>query len=258
MRLRDRVVIVTGSTTGIGLAIARRCAAEGARVLIHGRDADRANAVARELKTAAVHIDDLSLAEAPQRIVQAAMDAFGRIDVLVNNAALCERDELSTLKAEAFDRLIHINTRAPMLLIQAALPYLADQHGCVLNIGSVNGYCGEAGLLSYSMSKGALMTLSRNLGDVLPRTHGVRVNHLNVGWVLTENERTRKSEDGLADDWFDRLPMGVAPAGRLMQPEEIATMALPWMCEDTHPVSGSVVDLEQYPMIGRNLPKETC
>lgn len=256
MRLQDKVVLVTGSTTGIGEAIARRAVAEGAQVLIHGRDRERGQALVDELAPrAALHVDDIADTEAPQRIIAAAIDAFGKLDALVNNAASVQRSNLSNTDAALFDKLIAINLRAPMLLIQAAVPHLKKTRGCVLNIGSLNGHCGEANLLAYSISKGGLITLSRNLADALG-ADGVRVNHFNVGWVLTPNEYHVKVADGLPADWPERIPRTKAPAGRLMKPEEIAAAAVYWISAESYPISGSVIDLEQHPVIGRNPPKE--
>ncbi len=258
MRLQDKVILVTGSTTGIGEAIARRAVAEGARVLIHGRDEKRGQALVAELApSAALHIDDIADPAAPQRIVAAAIDAFGKLDAVVNNAASVQRSNLSNTDAALFDKLIAINLRAPLLLIQAAAPHLKQTRGCVLNIGSLNGHCGEANLLAYSISKGGLMTLSRNLADALGQ-EGVRVNHFNVGWVLTPNEYHVKIADGLPPDWPERIPRTKAPAGRLMKPEEIAAAAVYWIGDESYPISGSVVDMEQHPVIGRNPPKEVA
>jgi len=196
MRLDNKTIIVTGSTTGIGEAIARRCVAEGANVLIHGRDRGRGEAVAADLGDAvALHIDDLGDPAAPERIARAAMDAFGRIDAVVNNAARVLRSTLETTDAEFFDQIMAVNVLAPLLLIQAALEELKKNRGCVLNIGSINAYCGEPTLLAYSISKGGLLTLSRNLADALG-CDGVRVNHFNVGWVLTPNENSIQLADG--------------------------------------------------------------
>jgi NAD(P)-dependent dehydrogenase (short-subunit alcohol dehydrogenase family) len=154
-------------------------------------------------------------------------------------------------------RLLNVNTIAPFLLIKAALPHLTEQHGCVLNIGSVNAYSGEPNLLAYSVSKGALMTLTRNLGDTLHRENGVRVNQINPGWVLTETELERKKEHGLAEDWYADLPAVYAPAGRILWPHEIAAAAIYWLADESGPISGQVVDLEQHPFIGRNPPKDS-
>lgn len=256
MRLQDKVILVTGSTTGIGEAIARRAVAEGARVLIHGRDENRGQALVAELGSqTALYVDDIADPAAPQRIVAAAIHAFGKLDSLVNNAATVQRSNLSNTDSALFDKIIAINLRAPMLLIQAALPHLKQTRGSVLNIGSINGYCGEANLLPYSISKGGLITLSRNLADALGRD-GVRVNHFNVGWVLTPNEYHVKIADGLPPDWPQRIPATKAPIGRLMKPEEIAATAVFWISDESYPVSGSIIDLEQHPVIGRNPPKE--
>lgn len=256
MRLRDKAILVTGSTTGIGEAIARRAVAEGARVLVHGRDDERGRALVAELgDRAAFHRDDIADPAAPARMIEAALGEFGKLDALVNNAASVQRSNLANTDAAFFDRIMAINVRAPLLLIQAAAPHLAKTKGAVLNIGSLNGYCGESNLLAYSISKGGLMTLSRNLGDALA-FEGVRVNHFNVGWVLTPNEYEVKIADGLPADWPERIPRTKAPAGRLLKPEEIAAAAIYWISDESYPISGSVIDLEQHPVIGRNPPKE--
>ena len=255
MRLKDKSIIVTGSTTGIGEAIARRCVAEGAQVLIHGRDQQRGEQVAASLGgAAALHIDDLADSAAPARIAAAAMDAFGRIDSVVNNAGWVVRSDIDTTDAKFFDEVMAVNTRGPMLLIQAAIDQLRKNRGAVLNIGSVNAYCGEPTLLAYSVSKGALMTMTRNLADGLC-AEGVRVNQLNIGWVLTPNEAALQRADGQPEDWDRRLPKMFAPSGRLIKPEEIAAAVVYWVGDESRPISGSVLELEQYPMIGRNPAK---
>jgi len=256
MRLRDKVIIVTGSTTGIGEAIARRCVVEGANVLVHGRDRERGEQVVAEIGSAArLHVDDLADPTAATRIVQAAVDAWGRMDALVNNAASVARGNLAETTPEFFDRMMAINLRAPLLLIQAARPYLAKSRGVVLNIGSINAYCGEANLLAYSISKGGLMTMSRNLADAFGREQ-IRVTHFNVGWVLTENEYQVKVKDGLPPDWPEKVPREYAPSGQIMKPEEIAGAAVYWLSDESRPISGSVIELERYPIIGRNPTKE--
>ena len=260
MRLSGKVVIVTGSATGIGRAIALRCAAEGARVVIHGLEADLVAAVVADLNagrdgTAVGHVEDLTAEGCPERLVSLALEAFGRLDGVVNNAAIVTTGDIRSTDTASFNRTLAVNTLAPLRLIQAALPHLAATRGSVLNIGSVNAYSGEPNLLPYSISKGGLMTLTRNLGDVLFREDGVRVNQINPGWVLTENEMLRKRSHGLADDWPRYLPREFCPAGRLIRPEEIAAAAVYWLADECGPMSGQVVDLEQHPFIGRNPPK---
>jgi NAD(P)-dependent dehydrogenase (short-subunit alcohol dehydrogenase family) len=257
MRLQQKVVIVTGSTTGIGKAIAERCVAEGARVVVHGLEPDLGEAVAAALGPdhAALHIEDIAAEGAQQRLVNVALRAFGRLDAVVNNAAMVVTSNVHTTDLPFFRRVLEVNTLAPFALIQAALPHLRQTRGCVLNIGSVNAWSGEPDLMAYSVSKGALMTLTRNLGDTLHREDGVRVNQLNPGWVLTEKEARRKREQGLPDDWDKGVPPEFAPAGRILLPREIAAAAVYWLADESGPLSGQVVDLEQHPLIGRNPPK---
>ena len=251
MRLRDKSIIVTGSTTGIGEAIARRFVAEGAQVLVHGRDEKRGREVIESLgEQAALCVADLADIDAPQKLVAAAVEAWGKIDGVVNNAACLKRGDLLSTDVALFDEVVSTNARTPLFLVQAALEELTKSRGAVLNIGSINAYCGEPMLLAYSMSKGALMTMSRNLANVLgPRQ--VRVNHFNVGWVLTPNEYQLKIADGLAEDWPEHVEKKTAPCGRLIKPEEIAAAAVYWLSDESRPVSGSVIELEQYPVIGR-------
>lgn len=255
MRLQNKSILVTGSTTGIGEAIARRAIAEGARVIVHGRDEERGRALAAEFPgQATLAIADLADPAAATQLVDAALKAYGQLDGIVNNAAWVVRSELKNTDAALFDKVMAINVRAPMLLVQAAYPHLKQTRGCVLNIGSINAYTGEGNLLAYSVSKGALMTLSRNLADYLCYDQ-IRVNHFNVGWVLTPNEYETKIKDGLPKNWPDEVEPQFAPSGRIMKPEEIAAASVYWLSDESRPISGSVVELEQYPIIGRNPTK---
>lgn len=252
MRLKNKVIIVTGATTGIGRAIAERSVAEGARVLVHGIVRPEGEELVKQLgAAAALHLDDLVDPATPARIAAAAMAAFGRIDAIVNNAAIVPCTTIQTTTVELFERTMAINVRAPIFLIQAAFAQLKANQGCVLNIGSVNALSGEATFLDYSASKGALQTLSRNLANA----HGpdrVRVNHLNIGWVLTPREKETQRAQGQPDDWYTKVPAVYAPSGRLIMPEEIASAAVYWLGDESRPITGAVVELEQFSIYGRN------
>ena len=258
MRLKDKVIIVTGSTTGIGKAIAKRCVAEGAKVVIHGLEQDLGDEVLAEIGTehAVFHQEDITTETCPDNLVNLAVKTFGKIDAVVNNAALVIASDIHNTDRAFFQKVLDINTIAPFLLIQKALPELIKSKGCVLNIGSINAWSGEPNLLAYSVSKGAIMTLTGNLGDSLMREYGVRVNQINPGWVLTERESERKKLHGLSDTWYEELPSIIAPSGRILRPEEIAAACIFWLSDESGPVSGQVLTLEQHPMIGRNLPKD--
>jgi NAD(P)-dependent dehydrogenase (short-subunit alcohol dehydrogenase family) len=207
-RLQDKVILITGSATGIGRAIALRCVKEGARVIIHGLEPDLVKQVVADIgpEKAVGHVDDITAEGAAERMVELAVRSFGQLDAVVNNAAMVAQGNIHSTDAAYFRKMLDVNTIAPFLLIKAALPELTKTHGAVLNIGSVNAWSGEPNLMPYSVSKGALMTLTRNLGDTLMRENGVRVNQINPGWVLTENEAQRKREHGLKDDWYKDVP----------------------------------------------------
>lgn len=255
-RLDQKVILITGSTSGIGEATARLCLAEGALVMIHGIDEKAGQALVEELgSNTAFHLEDLKKPGAAERIIQATIDRFGTLHGLVNNAAFIVRSDLDSTDPQLFDDVITVNTKAPLFLIKAARPYLRQNKGSVVNIGSINAYSGEPRLLAYSVSKGALMTLSRNLGNVLA-AEGIRVNQLNPGWILTPNEYQQKMADGLSPNWPQELGINDIPSGKMTGPKDIAHHIVFWLSDDSYPISGTVLELEQYPIIGRIPLKE--
>jgi len=254
MRLKDKVVLVTGSTTGIGAATAQQAIADGAKVMVHGRDESRAKAMKEKLGDQAHYcIADLLDANASEQVINATLDAFGRIDVLINNAGIYPRNNIDDLTDDFFDRVMTVNVKVPMLLIQQAIKAFRQQGGgTVVNIGSINAHCGQTDLLVYSVSKGALMTMTRNLGGALA-PESIRVNQLNVGWTVTDTEHALKLKEGLPENWQTLIPTIYAPSGRLLQPAEVAQHVVFWASDDSAPANGQVYELEQYPLIGRNL-----
>ncbi len=252
MLLQDKVLLITGSATGIGEATARRAVAEGARVMVHGLDAELASAVARDLGDPAAYlVADLAQPESAERLVAATVAHFGRIDGLMNNAASVARSTLESTTVDFFDRMIAINLRAPMLLIKAAVPHFRQQgRGVVLNIGSVNALAGAPQLLDYSISKGGLMTMTRNLANALA-TAKIRVNQLNLGWVASPNEIKLQISEGRTPGWEQNMPASVAPSGKLLTPENVASHAVFWLSDQSAPANGTVYELDQYSFIGR-------
>ena len=255
MRLKDKVIIITGATSGIGRAIAIRAVAEGAKVLIHGIEKDDGQKVVEQLgESAALCIADLSDAAAPQKIVDSAITAFGKIDAVVNNAAFIERNNLSQLTPEAFTKTITINLQSALFLIQAAFPHLKKAEGCVLNIGSINAYSGESSLLAYSIGKAGLQTMTRNLANA----HGgdkVRFNLINPGWILTDREYVDQVKKGMPENWPEKLGKDNIPFGVMSTPEQLAAACVYWLGDESRPFTGSVVELEQFSIIGRNPEK---
>lgn len=258
MQLNNKVIIITGACTGIGKSIATRCVEEGARVVINGLEENIGLELIEKLGTnnAVLFIADITLADIPKRLVDFSVKAFGKLDAVVNNAAFIASSNIEDTNTEFFHQMLSVNTIAPFSIIQAATHELSKTKGNVLNIGSINAWGGEPHLLAYSVSKGALMTLTRNLGDSLFRQKGIRVNQINPGWVLTEKEKLNKKEQGMKPNWYEDISDYFAPSGRIFKPEEIANMAVFLLSDNCGPISSQVFDMEQFPMIGRNMPKD--
>jgi NAD(P)-dependent dehydrogenase (short-subunit alcohol dehydrogenase family) len=249
--LDQKIALITGSTSGIGLGIAEHFASLGARVIIHGLEADEARRIAAQLRSEgrqAIDIAaDLVEVEACRSLVRRAVEEWGGIDVLVNNAASVARGYLEDAPVELWDAIMHVNLRAPFLLLQEAVKSMKTRGGgSIVNIGSVNAYIGEPKLGPYSVSKGGLMTLTRNAAATLNR-HRIRVNQINVGWTLTDGERRVKRLEGQGDEWLAEA-VATRPWGRLLSPHDVALAAAYFASDDSALVTGSVMDLEQYPI----------
>lgn len=189
---------------------------------------------------------DLAIPRQCEAVIRCAIETFGGMDILVNNAADTRRGHIENTTRRQWDEQMAINLRAPFLLAQAAVPHLKDRGGSILNIGSVNAYVGETKLLAYSVSKGGLMTFTKNLAADLNR-YRIRVNLLNIGWTLTEGEEKVMREDTGNDDWLQNA-LASRPFGRLLLPHDIALAALYFASDESALVTGAVLDLEQSPV----------
>lgn len=257
--LQDLVIVVTGSTSGIGAGIVSFCLKQGAKIVLHGTRAENVAEKVAELqaeygadRVTGIHANLLDR-DAPQKIIGKALDYFGTLDGLVNNAGIFPRNDIGSASHDSFDTIFDVNARAPLFLCQEAVKIFKDQNkpGSIVNIGSINAHCGQTDILIYSMSKGALQTMTRNLGDALG-TDKIRVNQLNVGWTYTEGEHKTQTSLGASEDWLDHVPETFAPSGTLLTPADIAHHTAFWLSPLSAPVNGSVYEIEQYPVIGRN------
>ncbi|MCQ8191541.1 SDR family NAD(P)-dependent oxidoreductase [Streptomyces rugosispiralis] len=218
----DRAVIVTGGGTGIGRATARTFAEQGAQVLVVGRTAARLAETAADAPGIRTLTADIAAPGAAELIVNTAMEAFGRIDVLVNNAAVVREAPLGDIRREAVDEMLAINLLAPMYLTQAALPQLSESAGVVINVSTAIGQRGwpMSGTELYAALKAALDTLTRSWAvQLAPR--GVRVAGVAPGPIATGISR----HQGLDAEQIDALRMTLiehVPLRRLGRPEEVA------------------------------------
>lgn len=255
MLLENKTVLITGSSQGIGKAIAYFCHSQGANVMLHGRDEECLQSIVNDLGERVAYICiDLLTRDVEKILIQATIEAFGGLTGLVNNAGIFPRTTLEEVNLDNYDKIMSVNCKLPLLLTQEAVKVFKQnsQAGSIVNIGSINAYCGQSDLLIYSMSKGALMTMTRNLADSLSESN-IRVNQLNVGWTATETEHAVKQSEGLGENWQQTIPKPFAPQGKILKPEQIAPHVAFWLSELSAPCTGAVYEIEQYPIIGRNL-----
>jgi NAD(P)-dependent dehydrogenase (short-subunit alcohol dehydrogenase family) len=251
LSLAGKYAIVTGSTQGLGEAIARLFVERGiAGLIVCGRNEERGKAVAAALNsdTCQVHFVqcDLANVEDCRRIVATADEYFSSVHILVNAAGVSDRGTIWDASAELWDWIMAINVRAPFILIQETIKIMRREgvEGSIVNIGSVSAYGSIPVLTPYATSKGALVTLTKNVAYAIMR-HRIRINTLNIGWMDTpgENVIQRKYHDA-TDRWLENAEAGM-PFGRLLKPEEVARAVAFLASEESGMMTGSIVDFDQ-------------
>ncbi len=224
--LTGKVAIITGSSKGIGLSIARGLAENGAKVVISSRKQDAVDAMAQEFKKAgleaigiACHIGD---GEQREQLIAKTMEAYGRIDVLVNNAAINPfYGPLEAAEEEVFDKIMNVNVKAPWLLSNLALPHMKGTGGgSIINIASVEGIHPGFRLGLYSITKSALIMLTKNQAKEWGK-HGIRSNVVCPGLIKTKFSESLWSNEKLVEQYT-----GIVPLKRVAEPDEMAGIVM--------------------------------
>ncbi|MGX1134720.1 NAD(P)-dependent dehydrogenase (short-subunit alcohol dehydrogenase family) [Streptomyces glaucescens] len=248
--LDDKVVLVNGGSQGVGAAVARAAVREGAHVTVTGRRAGPGEALVAELAAPGAEVTfvrtDLADAEQARASVTRVVDAYGRIDCLVNSAGLTSRGTLLDTTPELFDQHVAVNLRAPFFAMQAAVADMVARQapGTIVNVITSSAHGGQPFLAPYVAAKAGLAGLTRNAAHA-HRWDRIRINGLNIGWTATEGEdATQKAFHGAGDDWREQAAARL-PMGRLGRPEEIADFVVFLLSERSGVVTGSVIDWDQ-------------
>lgn len=246
-RVEGKVVIVTGGATGIGRGICEVLAREGARVLIANRSEQRgreAEAAIREAGGDATFVrSDITCESDCRELVEAAVRTYGKLDALVNNAGIFPRATLEETTWEMWDQIIAVNLKGAFFCCKYAAPEMRKQGGgCIVNIGSANAYVGLPHLAAYSISKGGMITMTRNLANALAKDR-IRVNFLNPGWVITEMEIEIQAREGHDAQWLEEAGRSM-PLGRHQAPDDAAYAVLYLVSDEASQVSGDLLNVD--------------
>lgn len=228
MRLDGKTAIVTGAGSGFGAGIARRFAAEGARVMVADLDGDAATTVAQEIDGIA-QVTDVASAASVKDMAAAALDAWGRVDILVNNAGITHLPKpLETVTEEEFDRVLSVNAKSVYLTAREIVPHMKDAGaGAILNVASTAGVSPRPNLNWYNASKGWMITATRTMAVELA-PFGIRVNAVNPVAGETPLLKSFMGED---TPEIRAKFLSTIPIGRFSTPEDIAGAAL-YLCSD--------------------------
>jgi len=241
MRLKDQVAVITGGAQGIGKAIALQFAAEGAKLVLSDIDEAAVQVTAAQIakekgvETLGVK-GNVSLFTDCEKLVDASLDKFSRIDILINNAGITKDNLLMRMSDDEWDAVIAVNLKGVFNCTKAAIrPMMKARKGRIVNIASVVGQMGNAGQANYSASKGGVIALTKTCAREFASRH-ILVNAIAPGFI-----RTRMT-DALTEEQKKKL-LELIPLGRLGEPEDIAKVALFLCSEESSYITGHVVSV---------------
>lgn len=250
MNFKDKVVVITGAGGGIGRATALMFAQNGAKIVANALKPDKKQSAPETVRLIknnggeAIYVEgDVSNSESVQLIINKAVETYGRIDVLVNNAGIVIPGDLETTTVDAFDLTMQVNVKGPFLMSKYAVEQMKKQGGGVIvNIGSVAALKGHVDRIAYCASKGAVVSLSRAIATEYVKDN-IRVNVICPGTTYTpaieEKIRTAEDPEKMEAMFVERQPMG-----RLGRVEEIAHAVMFAASEEAAYMTGSVIVID--------------
>lgn len=249
-RFEGKTVIVTGSSSGIGEAVARRFSKEGANVVLVSRTKEKLDKVAADLaaERTLVQVCDVSDEAQVQAMVAAAVARFGGLDVLVSNAGTAVMKDFADTTTEDWKTTLATDLDAVFYGAKAALPHLIASKGCIVHTASVSGLGGDWGMSAYNAAKGGVVNFTRALALDLSK-HGVRVNAVAPSFTATDLTADMRKDPETIEKFNVRMPLG-APE----HPDDIAGPVLFLACEDARKITGVILPVDGGVMASNGQP----
>ena len=241
MRLKDKVAVVTGSSRGVGKAVALGFAREGARVVINYTSnqaaADEAVEAARSMGTEAVAVKaDVAKSADVEQLFSSCIDAFGRLDILVNNAGFTRPAMLLKMTEEQWDQVVDIHLKGAFLCSQAAARLMKEQKsGKIINVMSVAGLVGTVGQVNYSAAKGGILSMTKSIARELAR-YNVCANVISLGIVATDMTEKIRTDEKLRDIYMNRILLK-----RFAEPDDISPAFVFFASDESSYITGQLL-----------------
>ncbi|WP_424005514.1 SDR family NAD(P)-dependent oxidoreductase (plasmid) [Haloarcula salina] len=235
--LTDKTAIVTGGSTGIGKAIAAKFIENGANVVIAARSEAAGHETAEELGCEFVQCD-VSDYDQVKALVDATVEEFGGLNIVVNNAGIGQSGSIEEMSVEEWQTVLDVNLSGVMYGSRAAMPHLRESDGCIVNVASIFGLVGGPGAPAYSAAKGGVVNLTRELA-VDYAGEGVRVNSVCPGFV-----ETPMTDVYLGEEQFYEFVRGQTPMGRVAEPDEISGIVAFLASEEASYITGANIPVD--------------